>query len=476
MNLTYKVNVWELKVLKPDKNGKRRPKPYGVRWITAGKEQSEWYRTKTLANNRRNQLIKAMNNGEAFDIDSGLPESEAKAKVARSLLKMAQEFIDHEWEDAAANTRKRLVDTLAVPIAAFVTADKNAPDERLLRRVLTTCLLPTNRRERDLTEDESAAADWITAHSRPVRQLADKIEISNLLRSLGRNLGGKKASTWTTRTRRGVLHHLLKFAVDKEELVANPVTGQKAAIQRGNVEVDPRSVLNPKQGRQILAAVTYAGTITGQYDYLYGFFATMYYAALRPCEVNRLREVDCKLPETGWGELILEKSASRANSRYTDSGEMWEERTLKRRAEGAVRVVPIPPQLVAVLRWHVTTFRTTPDGRLFRGKVSGAPINATVYTDAWKKTRKIGLSPQQFASPLAGDPYDLRHAAVSTWLAAGVPPTEVAERAGHTVDVLLKVYAKVMDGQRDTSNKKITDLLSGTDTNDLKQEDPENTD
>jgi len=34
------------------------------------------------------------------------------------------------------------------------------------------------------------------------------------------------------------------------------------------------------------------------------------------------------------------------------------------------------------------------------------------------------------ASPLAGRPYDLRHAAVSLWLNAGVPATEVAERAG----------------------------------------------
>ena len=35
MNLTYKVNMWEIKTLKPDKNGKRRPRPYGVRWITS---------------------------------------------------------------------------------------------------------------------------------------------------------------------------------------------------------------------------------------------------------------------------------------------------------------------------------------------------------------------------------------------------------------------------------------------------------
>ncbi|WP_346130088.1 hypothetical protein [Lentzea roselyniae] len=40
-----------------------------------------------------------------------------------------------------------------------------------------------------------------------------------------------------------------------------------------------------------------------------------------------------------------------------------------------------------------------------------------------------------------------------------VPAAEVAERTGHTVDVLLKVYAKVLDGQRDRSNDKIDGTL-----------------
>ena len=67
-----------------------------------------------------------------------------------------------------------------------------------------------------------------------------------------------------------------------------------------------------------------------------------------------------------------------------------------------------------------------------------------------------------YASPLARVPYDLRHAAVSTWLAAGVPPQEVAKRAGHTVDVLLKVYAKCLDGEHESSNNRIAEKLDGT--------------
>ena len=38
-------------------------------------------------------------------------------------------------------------------------------------------------------------------------------------------------------------------------------------------------------------------------------------------------------------------------------------------------------------------------------------------------------------------PYDLRHAALSLWLASGAPPAEIAARAGHSVRVLLTIYA-----------------------------------
>jgi hypothetical protein len=35
---------------------------------------------------------------------------------------------------------------------------------------------------------------------------------------------------------------------------------------------------------------------------------------------------------------------------------------------------------------------------------------------------------------------------VSTWLNGGVPPTTVAEWAGHSVEVWLRIYAKYIDG------------------------------
>ncbi|MGH3478433.1 MAG: hypothetical protein ACRDQD_16540 [Nocardioidaceae bacterium] len=78
----------------------------------------------------------------------------------------------------------------------------------------------------------------------------------------------------------------------------------------------------------------------------------------------------------------------------------------------------------------------------------------------WHKARSAALTPEQAASPLARRPYDLRHACLSTWLNAGVPATQVAEWAGHSVNVLLKVYAKCLDGQDEAAKKRIEHALA----------------
>jgi hypothetical protein len=46
------------------------------------------------------------------------------------------------------------------------------------------------------------------------------------------------------------------------------------------------------------------------------------------------------------------------------------------------------------------------------------------------------------------------------WLNAGVPATEVADRVGHSVEVLLKIYARCIDGDEGIVNRRIDDALS----------------
>lgn len=141
-----------------------------------------------------------------------------------------------------------------------------------------------------------------------------------------------------------------------------------------------------------------------------------------------------------------------------------EERGLKHRAEDHGRTVPCSPQLVALLRYHLDMFDTGRNGLLFRAERSGERVGSTVYGRLWAKAREAVLTPEVAASPLAKRPYDLRHAAVSTWLNAGVEATRVAEWAGHSVTVLLRTYAKCLDGDEQTARDRVQAALGTPET------------
>ncbi|MYS22571.1 hypothetical protein GA0115240_14239 [Streptomyces sp. DvalAA-14] len=99
------------------------------------------------------------------------------------------------------------------------------------------------------------------------------------------------------------------------------------------------------------------------------------------------------------------------------------------------------------LRQHKKTYGMAPDGRLFRS-AGGGRVRSTEYTDIWKAARQKALSPENAATAIADVPYSLRHASVSLWLSSGVEATEAARRAGHSVAVLYRFYAKVINGRQ----------------------------
>lgn len=74
------------------------------------------------------------------------------------------------------------------------------------------------------------------------------------------------------------------------------------------------------------------------------------------------------------------------------------------------------------------------------------------------RARQEAFIPEVAASKLAGTPYDLRHAAVSTWLAAGITPAQVAEWAGQSIEILLAIYAAVLDGGLNVLQRRIEQI------------------
>jgi integrase len=132
-------------------------------------------------------------------------------------------------------------------------------------------------------------------------------------------------------------------------------------------------------------------------------FTCMYYAALRPAEAVNLRKADCVLPETGWGWLHLARTAPEVGKRSTDSGQLHDDKGLKHRPDDEVRPVPIPPELVAILRWHIAEFGVAPDGRLFR-QPNGRVVGSSTYSQVWRAARVYAFTPEQASSPLAARP------------------------------------------------------------------------
>jgi len=113
---------------------------------------------------------------------------------------------------------------------------------------------------------------------------------------------------------------------------------------------------------------------------------------------------------------------------------------------------------VTLFRDHLEHFGTGPDGRIFTGPRGGI-VAEWSYLEIFHTARREALGETQAATPLMGRPYDLRHAAVSTWLNAGVPAAQVAEWAGHSVDVLLRVYVKCIAGQQGEAKRRIEDAM-----------------
>jgi hypothetical protein len=159
------------------------------------------------------------------------------------------------------------------------------------------------------------------------------------------------------------------------------------------------------------------------------------------------------------GELRLEKAAPEIGEEWTDSGIRGEERALKHREVHEGRTVPCCPELTYLLHEHLRLFGTGSDDRLFWGERSHGRVPSSVYGRAWAQARAQTFTPEVFASPLGKRPYDLRHAAVSTWPTAGVEVPRVAQWAGHSQAVLIRVYSKFLDGGESAALRRIEERL-----------------
>ena len=176
-------------------------------------------------------------------------------------------------------------------------------------------------------------------------------------------------------------------------------------------------------------------------------FACVGIAGMRPSGAMALRVEDLTLPHRGWGMAMLRGATTSPGARYTNTAGVHEDKQLKQRAVGAVRPAPLAPVLVGCLRQHLVEF---PAGDRVFTTSRGTPMSTTSYSEAWRRARADRWSGSSVLGQVTL--YDLRHSAATLMLRAGVMPAEVARRLGHSVDVLMRTYAGVLDDEVERSN------------------------
>ncbi|WP_412566355.1 integrase [Streptomyces europaeiscabiei] len=448
--MSYKVRFWEIR------ERANRRKAFEVRWTVNGLENSESFISKGLAESRRSKLITAARDGEPFDTRTGLPASELRSLKQRTTwYDLAQEYIEHRWDRTPGNTRRTLADALATITPALVESGAAYREPRVLRRALYSWAFNKNAWKSEPREEWQAALDWLQRRSLPVSELEDPVVLRRGLDALCRKVDGTAAAAKTAKRKKAAVNEVFGAAVERGYFSHHPLNGLRWTAPEVADEVDPDCVPNPAQVARLLAAVK---ALPGRGPHLYAFFGCMYYAAMRPAEVIHLKQTQCRLPASGWGLLNLKGGVVTAGKEWTDDGAVHEIHSLKRRAAKATRPIPIPPVLVQMLREHIQHFGVATDGRVFRNAAENY-IEPSAYGITWGRAREAVLTLEEQTLELAKRPYDLRHAGISFWLASGVDPAECARRAGQSIHVLFRYYAKFLAETRDHANRLIEESM-----------------
>jgi integrase len=451
MGMTYDVKFWKTDVYRG-----ARVTTYKVRWLVAQRQFKEPFRTAALAESFRAELMTAARRGEAFEIESGRPLSMTRVAQAVNWYTFACDYMDMKWPTAAATYRRSISEALTAITVALMERSSAEPTGPLVRCALHRWAFNTNRRSDPGRPSEiSDTLRWIEAHTKPVSDLLDPGVLRSVLTTLSTCIDGSAAAPSVASKRRRVLFNALEYAVERGLIPTNPLPAFKWKQPASSGSIDKRSVVNPIQARTLLRAVRETQRSGPR---LVAFFGLMYFSALRPEEAANIRIHNLALPAEGWGELHIDEATPYAGRAWTNDGSQRERRQLKNRARGDSRTAPCPPELTAMLHDHLREFSTGVEGRLFPGERADELPKLT-YMRVWRAARRATFTHRALESPLAQTPYALRHACVSTWLNGGVPATQVAEWAGHSVEVLLKVYAKCLDGHDQVARQRVQEAL-----------------
>lgn len=408
------------------------------RWRVDGRDCKRRLKTKAEADRFRSQLLAAVAEGVRFDYATGLPVSWRTDTT--TWWSWSCEWLTLKWPRWAGSSRRSGVETLVAFTPHLLVPRAPAPPPGLaqwLREV------GYNIGVERVVGPESA---WLDRWSIPLATI-EPMPLERALSAATTKADGRSNVASVVKRRRDLINAVLRAAVRRRLLDSNPMERVEWRIPRQSSQVDVSVLPTMADVDELVAAVSSLRSEGARYA---AFFAIIAYAGLRPSEAAALRVSDIQLPATGWGMARLRAATPAPGRRYTDDGGTRQTKALKHRADNVVRSVPLAPPLVELLRLHIVRW---PTSTLVFTNGAGRSVTPENYGKVWNRIKPLVWPEEHVAAHAV--PYDLRHTAATLMLSAGVPLVEVARRLGHSVDILLRVYAGVFDDSESRSNEAI---------------------
>ena len=433
------MSVTTIPSVEPRKrDGRRR---YRVRWRHLGTVRERNFATKAEAERLATSIRRAIEDGAAFDASSGLPV--APTASPDMLAGYVEQWLAARWQTWKPRTRaSELEAAVRIVLYAVKPGSDNPPDG--IRAYLARTLRPDAGRTGDLSVPadpvdrrlwERDCARWIERSTLPMSALTPPATEQLTLR-LGRLLDGvTPASATTARRYRTTLRALLRDAFEDGLLGSDPWTRKVAKASRSNVDTTVNTTMLPEhtEARRVIAHIVSHQPASDTYRQL---SSLALHLGLRPSEALALRWEDFELPESGWGTVVIARTTDGAGGFGTTK-------------TNRIRHVPVPPELVAELREFSLGEQA---GQVFLTRNGRVPTLSNWNRAVKRACRAAGVAPMSL--------YDFRHLNATFMLNLGIAPAEIAARLGHSVDVLLSVYAGVMTGDRERANAAIEQALA----------------
>jgi integrase len=385
-----------------------------VRWTVDRRDHQKAFRYQKDAQTFMDELEKAMARQESFSLTTGLPASWEQPNP--KYCDWARQYVQENLPVWAKKTTVANVESISRGVVLLRSNGAPEVDDEGRREIRQWLIgnvedCPTTIARWSLTLEECNRNVCATARN--------KIQLAYD----GTALKGNVAIRHRTQ-----VNATFAEAVDRGLIETNPWVVKRRSAKRARKVV--ASTLSDDDIPSVAGAQSIIDSIEDD-DYRI-LLTIILHAGLRPSEARGLRVDDLELPDQGWGNASIRRSLSNGAEGATDEADP---------VKTGNRRVPLSPFLVDKIRTHLDGR----DSRLVATALRGGPVPEGDLQGSWRSV----------CTNERWKPYSLRHTAATTWIKAGVNPTEVARRLGNNPETLFKVYVNFINGDDLLANELI---------------------